>query len=92
MAKHHRTSSSTSGTFMTPLSTLAFEFKFNQTNLIATPDDRESLHDAMLRTIGNHTGAPVAECGRCKLVNGAYTYAITLDNGLRGKVVIEGNA
>ena len=46
----------------------------------------------MLRTIGNHTGAPVAECGRCKLVNGAYTYAITLDNGLRGKVVIEGNA
>lgn len=77
---------------MTPLNSLAFFFKYNNANLTANPDDRESLHDAMLRTIGQHAGASVAECGRCKLVNGAYTYAITLDNGLRGKVVIEGNA
>lgn len=75
---------------MTTLSNLAFGFVFNNARLVADPSDRESMHDAMLRTINQHAGSPVAVCGRCKLVNGLYTYPITLENGLRGKVVFEG--
>ncbi|MPQ69482.1 hypothetical protein [Pseudomonas sp. MWU12-2323] len=77
---------------MTTMSKLAFGFAFNGTKLVADPAEEESLHDAMLRTIGQHAGATVAECGRCKRVGDQYTYPITLDNGVRGKVVIEGNA
>lgn len=77
---------------MTTQNNFSFPFAFNGTSLVADPAEEESLHDAMLRTISTHTGSPVAECGRCKIVAGNYTYAITLDNGVRGKVVIESNA
>jgi hypothetical protein len=77
---------------MTTMSKLAFRFAFNGANLVADPADEESLHDAMLRTISLHAGSTVAECGRCKRVDGDYTYPITLDNGARGKVVIKGSA
>jgi hypothetical protein len=77
---------------MTTLSKLAFRFAFNGSDLVADPSDEESLHEAMLRTITDHAGSPVAECGRCKRVGEAYTYPITLDNGVRGTVVFEASA
>lgn len=71
---------------------LAFKFDFNGKTLLAEPDDRESLHEAMIRTIGLHTGAAVSECGRCKHREGTYTYPIILENGQRGSAVFTSEA
>lgn len=76
----------------TKVNKLAFNFAFNGKTLLAEPDDRESLHEAMIRTIGLHTGAAVSECGRCKHREGTYTYPITLENGQRGSAVFTSEA
>lgn len=71
---------------------LAFRLNFNRAALIARPSDTESLHDAMIRTIEQHAGSAVSECGRCKLAGEHYRYPITLANGERGHAIVEGNA
>lgn len=71
---------------------LAFSVFYNGTKLVANPNDTESLHQSMIRTIENHAGIRVAECGRCKKAGEHYRYPITLANGQRGEALVGGNA
>lgn len=71
---------------------LAFNISYNGATLVAYPTDTESLHSAMTRTIEQHAGTSVLEWGRCKKDGEHYRYPITLANGRRGEVRVEGNA
>lgn len=71
---------------------LAFRLNFNGTPLIADPNENESLHEAMTRTIAQHAGSEVLDCGRCKKAGEHYSYPITLANGLKARAIVEGNA
>lgn len=71
---------------------LAFRLNFNGTPLIAAPSENESLHEAMTRTIAQHAGSEVSDCGRCKKTGEHYSYPITLANGIKGRAIVEGNA
>lgn len=70
---------------------LAFNIVYNGTKLVATPNDTESLHNAMTRAIEQHAGTRVAEWGRCKKAGEHYRYPVTLANGKRGEVFVGGN-
>lgn len=73
-------------------SSLAFRIVFEGKPLIADPGETESLNEAMKRTIAEHSGSTVVECGRCKKNGEHYSYPITLANGQKGLAIIEGNA
>lgn len=79
---------------MTTLNRCAFRIAFNGDNLVANPTGNESLYDAMIRTIGKHTGSPVSQTGHCKKrADGKYSYPnLVCENGTLGEAVILGNA
>ncbi|MFL1449211.1 hypothetical protein ACI77O_12520 [Pseudomonas tritici] len=76
---------------MSNYSPFAFGLTFNGKGLIADPTDKESLMDAMTRTIEAHAGSSVALLGRCKRTGEHYRYPVLLDNGVSGHAIIEGN-
>jgi hypothetical protein len=81
-----------SGEPMSVLNKLAFRMIFAGNRMTANPRDNESLYEAILRTVTESTGSVVAECKRAKKIAGHFTYALVLENGNSGKLVVEGKA